>query len=188
MSLPFTLQFHHHWHSPPRLLEQHHERVPERLEAALLYTGSLTGYLERLWQQPVVVHLQRQYIQATLDDDERLWSGYPPLDCAVGVLSRVAWLQVAGQERLVAASQLSLAGLPESLRGEIENGQRPLGALFLEQAAEVARDHLQLALARAPELAQRLGEPSEQLFWCRRSLFRAGEARARIIEVFLTGF
>ncbi|MBF0160091.1 MAG: chorismate lyase [Magnetococcales bacterium] len=191
MSLPFVLQFRHPWQSPHPLLIQHQATLADPLRAALLHAGSLTDYLEQLWQQPVVVRLEQQQVATALavsDSDDPVWSGYPLLDSSAGLLSRAAWLHVAGRDRLFASSQLALAGLSQSLRDRIERGQQPLGTLFLEQAASVARERLELALVTAPQLAQRLDQPAEQLFWCRRSLFYAGTARARIVEIFLPGF
>ncbi|MBF0160639.1 MAG: DUF98 domain-containing protein, partial [Magnetococcales bacterium] len=181
MSLPFALQFQHGWQSPHPLLLQYQATLTEPLRASLLHTGSLTDYLEQLWQQPVVVRLEQQQVATALavsGPDDPVWSGYPLLDSSAGLLSRAAWLQVAGQDRLFASSQLALAGLSQSLRDRIERGQQPLGTLFLEQAAAVARERLELALVTAPQLAQRLDRSEEQLFWCRRSLFHAGTARA----------
>ncbi|MGN7612280.1 chorismate--pyruvate lyase family protein [Magnetococcales bacterium HHB-1] len=163
-------------------------------QSLLLEMGSLTRCLESYWQAPVRVNLLRQeaisdirqsdypdFMIAIWQDDQRSWQQ--------DLLLREAWLMVADEAKVFAHSQLALSGLPKTIRQQILQGEKPLGPLFLDEGFSVARDCLQIAPIKSPELSLHLGLGEEQVFWGRRSLFRVdGVVRARIFELFLGEF
>lgn len=182
MPLPFVLHIAQGWSSPGSFL-QAGEFTPA-LAAALGCAGSLTRHLQRITAQPVAVRLLSHVVLP--QEADPLWQGLEPLPQAGELLHRDAWLEINGQAWVFAHSQLTLDGLPQAMRREIERGEQPLGALFLEHEETLERHGLQLAWVTAPELARQVGLPDHQRFPARRSLLRAGGAvRARILEIFL---
>ncbi|MBF0188568.1 MAG: DUF98 domain-containing protein, partial [Magnetococcales bacterium] len=99
-------------------------------------------------------------------------------------LIRDAWLLTGGKRLIFAHSQITLDGLPPTLTDAIQQGTLPLGTLFLDQYASVARQDLLLSRATAPVIAAGYGLPEETPLWCRHSLFHVDDTpRARILEL-----
>ncbi|MBF0136034.1 MAG: chorismate lyase [Magnetococcus sp. DMHC-1] len=153
---------------------------------ALTCTGSLTRHLESALGEPLRVRLEQQSLRQEWQDDPILWNGSHHLPTGEEILVRDAWLSIRQQDVIFAHSEMVLAGLAPELRTAVDQGAEPLGLLFQGQAGDVRRQRLELARALVPELARRTGLPVDQIFWCRRSLFMAGNVlRARILELFI---
>ena len=190
MPLPFFPRFKNGWQAPDLALRRFGGKLAVSFQSALLCQGSLTRYLEALVQQPVGVRVESQESAWDWQAAPPLWDDCPTPEPQKGeIFLRNAWLELGGQAWVFAHSQVAVADLPPAARQAIERGREPLGPLFMNREARVERQGLQLARAHIPELAARLECPAEQVFWCRRSLFRVnGSLRARILELFLMPF
>ena len=184
-SIPFLLYPEQAWQEASDLMKHWPATLPRQWLEILMWKGSLTRFLENRWQCPVEVRVENQVTSSEWQAEGFFWQGYPVPSSSKQILLRNAWLHVAGRDRVFAHSQLDTSGLPCKMRDNIQNGVRPLGSLFLEQSADVRRTCLQLASIRSAELAMLTGQTPDSLFWCRRSLFQAGHAQARIVEIFL---
>ncbi|MBF0272298.1 MAG: chorismate lyase [Magnetococcales bacterium] len=186
MSLPFPLQLLTPWLAPdpfPLLAEI---RVAPRFREVVSSTDSLTRRLERLTGAASRVRLEEQFQHPLLEEDPLLWGPEYRIPEAPAILSRNAWLALGTQDLVFAHSQLALSGMAPSTRRAIEQGEAPLGALFLARDEPVERRHLCLAVGVAPALARSVNFPEHHRFVMRRSLFLvAGEACGRILELFL---
>ncbi|MBF0401507.1 MAG: chorismate lyase [Magnetococcales bacterium] len=157
-----------------------------RLQAALSCTDSLTRHLETESHQTVRVRLEHQAPMLDDADESSLWDQQQRLPPQSMILARSVWLLLEDQARLYAHSQVAIDQLSPAAKTAIEQGDEPLGSLFLAHEGKVERTDLELAEAHIPDLAARLGHESNQSYWCRRSLFRVNhEIRARIYEIFL---
>ena len=187
MPLPFAIAFPHGWRQPEPFLAAHGDRLTGLMGEALCCNGSLTRHLEKQAGHPVRVRLEGQERIPEWAAEPALWNGGPPPSSGGDVLLRNAWLELAGRDWVFAHSQVAVAGLTDADLRVIDQGEAPLGSLFLDRDDQVRRPELELALARSPELAARLGQPPEQPFWCRRSHLQVnGIFRARILEVLLS--
>lgn len=186
MSLPFIPRLTRGWLPPERFFKTFGEPNSSRLRVALSCTGSLTRHLEKQTGQTVQVRLESQAEVLAWEELSLLWDRCYFLPPESNILSRNAWLLFSGQVRIFAHSQVAVTKLPQKTREAIEQGDEPLGPLFLEREASVARTELELATAHVASLAQHLGQNMDTLYWCRRSLFRVNnDIRARIFEIFL---
>lgn len=157
------------------------------LRAALTCTGSLTRHLETTFNRPVRVEIIDQEQCSECEPCPPLWSSNHTLTSRMGILQRNAWLVVGGVRVLFAHTQLAIDGLRPALKKAIEEGQRPLGSLILEEEKSIERQRLELAQARFSRLARLGNLDPAKVFWCRRSLFVVnGAVYARILEVFLS--
>ncbi|MBF0285343.1 MAG: chorismate lyase [Magnetococcales bacterium] len=186
MRLEFPLELEESWGPPSGLLARRGGGISDRVRGALAWEGSLTRYLEAQWGHPVRVRLEEQESVATWPPGAALWGEGTPPPARGAVLLRTAWLHVEGEAMVFAHSQVSLAGLEEEVRQALVEGERPLGRLLSGGEGTLVRPRLELALAKAPFLADLTGRARESLFWCRRSLLSVdGTANARILEIFL---
>lgn len=185
----FSVRILEGWQPPEHLLTRHDKGMNPSLRQALACQGSLTRHMEHLWLQPVGVRLEGQSAMSGFLEDAILWNGAYQFPVRGLVLHRDAWITVGGRDRVFAHSQLAVADLPKEMRRSIDAGDRPLGAIFLEQEQTVVRESLELALTLVPEVARKQGLPDQSPFWCRRSLLRVnGQRQARIMELFLPSF
>ena len=187
MSHPFLPHLLRGWLPPEAFFQRFGMPDSPRLCAALRCTDSLTRYLEAQTRQTVRVRIENQTPIVEAQDDAMLWHGSHGLllpDRAM--LVRNAWLLLADQAWIYAHSQVAVDHLTAEAKAAIEQGEEPLGSLFLEREGPVERTDLELAEAQVPDLARHLGQAEAQRYWCRRSLFRVNHAvRARIFEIFL---
>ncbi|MBF0190791.1 MAG: chorismate lyase [Magnetococcales bacterium] len=187
MSLPFSLQLLTPWLLPDPFPLLEELPVAPRYREMLSSTDSLTRRLERLTGAASRVRLEKQFQHSVLEEDPLLWGPEYRIPDAPAILSRQAWLALGEQDLVFAHSQLSLVGLAPSTCLAIEQGEAPLGALFLARDEPVERRHLRLAVGVAPALARSAGLAEDHRFVLRRSLFLvAGAACGRILELFLT--
>lgn len=186
MPLPFFPRLLRDWLPPERFFQMSGVPDSPRLHAALNCMGSLTRHLEEQTGQTVRIRLESQGPILASEEDSILWDSEHALPPDGTILSRNAWLILAGRERLFAHSQVVMVALPMEAREAVERGEEPLGSLFLEREGCVERSGLELARAYVPDLAHRLGQETDTLYWCRRSLFCVNHVtRARILEIFL---
>ena len=184
IALPYLPKLLQGWLPPERFFETYDGDVSIRM--ALACTGSLTRYLEEQTGHMVQLKIESQELLSTWEGNARLWNKCHALPENGMMLSRNAWLLLAGQERIFAHSQVVISALPLEVKLAIEQGEEPLGSLFLEREGSVERVDLELAGAHVPDLAVRLGHKADLVFWCRRSLFCVNhQTRARILEIFL---
>lgn len=185
----FTVRIQEGWLPPDDMLTRHEEGLEPVLREALACPGSLTRHLEQLWKQPVGVRLEGQSAMSGWLEDASLWNGDYQLPVRGLILHRDAWITCGGRDRVFAHSQLAVGDLSQEMRRSIDTGDRPLGAIFLEQELSVVREQLELARVQVPEVARRQGVPDQTTFWCRRSLLSvSGVLQARIMELFLNSF
>lgn len=186
MPLPFSLQLLEGWFEPDHYFQRFGRPDSELLLDALICSGSLTRHLEGRSGQVVKIRLKKQTLIPDWLENPTLWGVRHRLPPDDRILSRNAWLELAGQDWVFAHSQVAVSGLVREARQEIELGAEPLGSLFLQREGLVEREALELAQALIPELACHIGMDEGMSFWCRRSLFRVnGIVRARILELFL---
>ena len=186
MPQPFLPQLLKGWLPPEAFFQQF--GAPESLgvRGALSCTDSLTRYLEEQTQQTVRIRLESQMPLVAGQGDSILWDRQQKLPANSSILARSAWLLLAQQPWLYAYSQVAVAQLSPEARGAIEQGEEPLGSLFLQRDGSVERTDLELAEARIPDLSCHLRQKDDQKYWCRRSLFRVDQViHARIFEIFL---
>ncbi|MBF0627934.1 MAG: DUF98 domain-containing protein [Magnetococcales bacterium] len=187
MSLPFSLHLLTPWLAPEPFFGLDDLPVATRFRALVSSTDSLTRRLEVLTAAPSRVRLESQERLAVDTVDALLWgAGYAVPDGQEGLLSRNAWLTLGDRDLVFAHSRLALSGMPPAIRRAIEQGEEPLGTLFLAQDEPVERLDLHLALGHSPSLARRVGLEEAHRFLVRRSLFLvAGVVYGRILELFL---
>ena len=187
MPIPFFPRLLEDWLPPERLFQTSALPDSPRLCAALNCTGSLTRYLQEQTGQTVRIRLESQEpMLEEGEEDALLWDTCHTLPPDSKILARNAWLVLADQEWLFAHSQVAMAALPIEAREAIEQGEEPLGSLFLEREGSVERSGLELARAYIPDLAHHLGQQTDSIYWCRRSLFCVNHGiHARIFEIFL---
>ncbi|MBF0426176.1 MAG: chorismate lyase [Magnetococcales bacterium] len=156
------------------------------MRRALVCEESLTRHLESLLGHPLRVRLEGQAFRPAGFEAPNLWGAAYRLPTGDPILVRDAWLGVGQRDLIFAHSEMVLTGIAPEARDAVERGEEPLGSLFQELEGAVRRESLELTRVAAPMLAGHIGAPSDQAFWCRRSLFLTGVTlRARILEVFL---
>ena len=186
MRLPFVPHLLQEWLPPDRFFQTVCAPESSHLRDALSCTSSLTHYLEQHSGQTVKIRLDSQEPVLEREESSIVWQGYHTLPLEGTVLSRNVWLVLAGRERLFAHSEVAIFDLSAEERAVIERGEEPLGSHFLERGCLVARSRLELTGAIIPDLAHRLDQESDTLYWCRRSLFHVNQGiRARIFEIYL---
>lgn len=174
------------WLPPDAFFKQFGAPPSPRLRAALCCTDSLTRYMEKETRQTVRVRLESQTPVSGGQEHSVLWDRQQQLPPESIILSRRVWLLLEDRAWLYAHSQVAIDQLSTAARVAIEQGEEPLGTLFIEHEGRVARTDLELAEAYIPDLAAQLGHARDHCYWCRRSLFRVNhEIRARIFEIFL---
>lgn len=186
MLQPFLPHLLKGWLPPDAFFKQFGAPHSPHLRAALCCTDSLTRHMEAQTQQTVRVRLESQ--TPVLDGEEHsiLWDKQQQLPPESIILARSVWLLLHDKPWLYAHSQVAIDQLSTAARTAIEQGEEPLGSLFIEHEGRVARTDLELAEAHIPDLAAQLGHQHNHCYWCRRSLFRVNqEIRARIFEIFL---
>lgn len=187
MPLPFTLHFLTPWLSPDPFPELAGVMISLRYQAVLASTDSLTRRLEQLTGCSSLVRLENQQLQSVWEDLPEIWTPDYQITHSSVILTRNAWLNLGKRDLVFAYSQLTMTDLTETIQLAIEQGEQPLGSLFLARDEQVERQQVQLASAQAPMLANRLGLPENHPFVCRRSLFIVtGHLYGRILELFLT--
>lgn len=188
---PYQLHLLEPWTPPQEALPRWQHSLDGGVRAALMCDHSLTRHLEAYWQTPVTVTLEgHQWLQGEaarqlLADAPHPWHHFQ-LAGEESLLLRDAWLAAGGANRIYAHSRLILDGLSTGLRQAIEQGERPLGDLFLQSEDSLSRQGLLITLAQHSLLAKRLNLPAHHPFWCRHSRLQVGSrVRADILEIFL---
>ncbi|MBF0447702.1 MAG: chorismate lyase [Magnetococcales bacterium] len=187
MSQLFNFQFLTPWQNSDQPFNSQPAQLSNHLRSALVCSTSLTRHLETRLKQTIEVEIIEQVNLQSWEDNPQLWGEQQDLPDPESVTYRNAWLIAGNQKLLFAHSQLVTSGLHESILKQVKEGNLPLGSLFLQHEKTIERKQLELAQARIPALATRLGEEVERTFWCRRSIFLVNNLPfARILEVFLT--
>lgn len=185
--LPFSISLLTPWLDPEPFPDLAGIKISKQFQEIIASTDSLTKRLETHTASPSLVRLENQHLQSDWEDLPEIWTPDYQIHPPHAALLRNAWLTLGKQDLIFAHSQLSLTSMTETTQHTIQQGEQPLGSLFLARDEQVQRQRLQLAAANLPTLASRLNWPESHRFICRRSLFFvANELCGRILEIFLT--
>jgi len=147
--------------------------VSRDMSAVLTIAGSLTRFLERHYAMRLEVRLHDQFVDRANASEAALLecdAGCPALRRHVSLLHRKSVM-------FDAESVLPLDGVHGDLMRELQEGQKPLGNLLLDQGLSLARSDLCVA--------QFMGEGLYSGCWARRSVLRSESGtRALVVEVF----